>query len=113
MSNLCSIPDFYVDIFLFSLQCAGNVCGWVYLGCLRSVANDSLHTMHRRGGRVGARWWGVNCAILRAKLFWRAIYCANLRPGTEFQSVYQYRRVIGRRAPWIMREHDLATAIKV
>ena len=48
---------------------------------------------------------------VRAKLFWRAIYCAKPRPDPGSQSGSRSRRGLGRRAPRIMRECDLTTTI--
>ena len=64
MSGFCpipalyvKIPTFYADIFLFRLQCASNVCGWVTIGCLRSVSNNSVHAMREILGSSVACWW--------------------------------------------------------
>ena len=50
------IPDLYADIFLFGFYYANNLRGQVPVGCLRSVSNDSVRVIRRRGGRAGERW---------------------------------------------------------
>ena len=47
------------------------------------------------------------------KLFWRAIYCANLRPEHDFQSGYLSCRVLGRQDPRIIWECNLAITILI
>ena len=48
-----------------------------------------------------------------AKLFLRTIYCANLSLDAGFQYSSWSRRGIGSRAPLIMREYELTTAIVI
>ena len=106
------IPAFYSDISLFGSHCAGNVRGQVPVGFLRSVANDDVRTMRRRGGRAGARWFFF-CVSVRAKLFWHTIYCAKPRPDPKSHSGSRSRRGLGRRDPQITREYELVTAIAI
>ena len=49
-------PCFYADIIIIFFRCAGNVCVWVPVECLYSVANDSVHAMQVQGGRSGLQW---------------------------------------------------------
>ena len=62
--------------------------------------------MRRREG-----WGGVSgenfCAIVRAELFRRIIYCAKLRPDIKSQSLSYSCRGTKRRDPQIMREYNL------
>ena len=51
------IPYFYADIYLFGFHCAGNVLGWVPVGRILSVSNDSARAMCGWGGRAVACWW--------------------------------------------------------
>ena len=51
------------------------------------------------------------CAGVRVELFLLAIYCAKLRPDPRSQFGSRSRTGLGRRAPWIMREYGLTTAI--
>ena len=46
-----------------------------------------------------------------AKIFWRVIYCANPRPEPDSQSGFMSHRALCIRAPRIIWEYDLATAI--
>ena len=55
----------------------------------------------------------ADCAGVRAKLFWLAIYYANMRPGLCSQSIYWYRRGLGRRYLQIVWEYDLVDAILI
>ena len=54
-----------------------------------------------------------NFARVGTKLFWRAIYCANPKPEPDPQSGSLFRKRLGRRAPRIIWEYDLATAIAI
>ena len=65
------------------------------------------------GGGRGQAGGEINCAGVRVKLFWRAIYCAKPRPDPGSQSGSRSCRGLGRRDPQIMREYDLVTAIAI
>ena len=106
-------PAVYTTIYLFGFHYDGKVYGQVPVGCLQSVANAVTCKMRGWEGRVGAHWWKLFCSSVRAKLFWRKIYCANPRPDTEPQSGYRYRRGMGRQAPGIMQEYDIEAAIAI
>ena len=47
------------------------------------------------------------------KLFWRVIYCANLRTEPDYQSLSLSCKILGRWSPQIMCEYDRVTAIEV
>ena len=66
-----------------------------------------------KGGRRGHVGGGKKCASVRVKLFWHAIYCAKPRPNIKSQSGSQSRRGMWGRAPQIMREYNLVTAILI
>ena len=120
LSDICLIPDFYAevpviyaDICFFCFHCSVNVCGWVRVIRLRSIANDGIGAMRGQGGggwgNVGGYYF---CASVRAKLLWRPIYCANPRPDRKSQSRSWSVEGMGRKAPRIMHEYDLAIVIR-
>ena len=47
------------------------------------------------------------------KLFWHEIYCTNPRPKPDSYSGSLSRRGLGKRAPRIICEYDIATAISI
>ena len=112
LSNFCTIPDLYADIFLFVLHCAGNVCGRFPVDCIWSVPNVCVHAMHIQGverGHVGEKKF----ASVRAQIFWSAIYCATTRPDTNSQSDSWSLMVLGRQSLRIMWEYNLVTMISI
>ena len=52
------------------------------------------------------------CVGVRKK-FWNVIYCANTRPKPDSQSVSLSCKVMGRLAPHIIQEYNLATVIDI
>ena len=49
------IPYFLCPYLFSAFHCAGNICDQVSVECLRYLANDNMHTMHRQGeGGLGA-----------------------------------------------------------
>ena len=123
MSGFCpipalyvKIPTFYADIFLFRLQCASNVCGWVTIGCLRSVANDSESVMHGQGGRVGARlWWKELCECAREIIMvhnvlrqTKAWYWVPVRPPVPRGNVKEISKVNCGLWPWYISLFDVS-----
>ena len=114
ISCICLIPDLYAKIYILGFHCAVNVPGQAPIGCLQYISNDGVCARCTDKGL----WWGhvegkQFCATVHAKLFWRAIYCAKLRPDPKYQSSYQYRRLPGRQVPQIMREYNLVTTIVI
>ena len=62
------------------------------------------------GGGVSCRWQ-LFCAGVQEKLFWCEIYYANPRFNPGYHSGSRSHRGVRRRAPWVMWEYKLATAI--
>ena len=65
------------------------------------------------GGGGGPRGGEETYADFCARLFWRAVYCANPRPDDMYQSNSRYRKGQSSWSPWIMCKYDLATAIVI
>ena len=61
--------------------------------------------------KVGQKW--NSFVWLSVELLLRTIYCANPRTKPDSQSRSLYHRGLGRRAPWIIREYNLATDISI
>ena len=81
----------------------------VYIRCLRV-----LHVVRpKKGGKWEAGQETKKIVRVWAKIFWRAIYGANLRPETDSQYSYLYFRGLGILYPRIIWEYDLATAIAI
>ena len=62
---------------------------------------------------VGKGHTGGIFADSHAKLFWHNIYCAKPRPDASHQSGSWSCRILGGRAPQIMREYNLAITIEI
>ena len=101
-SFYAKIPAFYADIFIFFFRCDGNAHGQFPIVCLQSVSNDSVCMMPRQGGRAGTCWWQKLFMDLRAKLFWKPIYCFNLIPNPNSQSGSWSNRGLGKISSCIM-----------
>ena len=65
------------------------------------------------GGEQGHVGGGFFCMSVRAKLFWRTIYCTNQRPNTDSYSGFLSCRRLRRWSPRIMQEYDLETKITI
>ena len=72
----------------------------------------ALQYQEREGNVGSGRKW-KSFFLVCAKMFWRAIYCANPRPEPYYQSGSLSHRVLVRQDPLIIHEYYLATAIVI
>ena len=78
------------------------------------VAMESTRAVHEwEGGGKGHTGDEKLFTDVSAKLLWRVIYCANPRPNVRSQSWSWFRRGLGIRALWVIREYNLATPIAI
>ena len=61
--------------------------------------------------RSGRKW--KSFVQVCAKLFRCAIYCANTRPEPNYHSGYLSCRGLGRKDPYIIKEHDIVAEIYI
>ena len=95
-------------------HCAGNACVWVSKDCLylwpwiahTQCSNDG------GGGRVHAGG-KTSYEGMHTELFWRTIYFSKPRPDPGSYPRFRSRRGLGRQAPQIIREYNLAIAIAI
>ena len=66
-----------------------------------------------KGGGQGHVGGEIVCVSVQAKLFWSVIYCTKPRTDTKSKSVSRYHMVLARKAPQIMQDYNLATAIAI
>ena len=83
--------------------------GWLWpsYACIMRVAQSVKGGKYEVGQDTKEFFWVL------PKLFWRVIYCANLRPKPDYQSGSLSHRVLGRQDPWIISEYNLTTTISI
>ena len=103
----CSTSCVYYLSVISHIQASGGFFHMPYVCSARVLRNWGKYGNESLGGRQNS------FARVRAKLFWREIYCANPRPEPNSHSVSMSHMGLGRRYSHIIHEYDLATAILV